>query len=809
MDTLVQDLRYAVRTLRKSPGLALLAVLCMGLGIGAVTSMYSTAVAFTFRPLPQVRDAGRVVHVWEAPADRPSGENGMSAAALREMARLPVCSSVLAMQWWSANITGVDEPERVRAARFSAGALATLGRKPMLGRGFDAADDQPGGEHVALLGWGLWQRRFGGDRGVVGRVVRINGEGYTVIGVMPEDFAMPAGVELWTPLALGPDAWANHAQRAYFVLARLASRVSAGEADAAVAALGGRLAAEYPAASAGYVMQAEPAERFFGAGPRPFMNVLIAAAVFVLLIACADVANLLLARSSARQRELAVRIALGASRPRIVRQQLTESVVIALAGGALGVVFALWALGGLATSVPVEVRAYIPGFGALHLDAGALLVTVLVAVGSGILFGLAPAFAAARVDVQGTLKEGARGDVGGSRTGGGRLRSVLVVAEVALALVLLVGAAQTVGTYRRLALTDPGFRVDGVLVLGVTLPSADYPKDSDVVGFYRRLEPRLAALPGVTGVGVTNVLPLSWGDDMGRVEVEGRPPRRHEDLPYTGVRQVTPGYLAALDVPLQRGRTLGPDDAAGTAPVAVVSEAAAKFLWPGEDPLGKRFRVWDDQWVQVVGVVGDVRSNPLSGTEGTGRVVYLAERQRPSRIATVVLRAAGDPTRLAPLAQREIGALDSRLAAGDVQLMDRVIAAALSPQSATSRTLVVAAVIALLMACIGLYGVMAYSVAQRTQEIGVRVALGASGAEIMRMVFGRAASLVGIGIAIGVVGALALGRGLQAILVGSKANDPVVLGAVAATLVAVALVASWLPARRATKVDPMEALRSE
>ena len=809
MDALIQDLRYAVRTLRKSPGLAALAVLCMGLGIGAVTSMYSTAVAFTFRPLPQVRDAGRVEHVWEEPAGRPTGETGMSAAALREVERLPVFGGVLAMRWWSANITGVDVPERVQAARFNAGALAALGRKPLLGRGFDAADDQPGGSHVALLGYGLWQRRFGGDRGVLGRVVRINGEGYTIVGVMPEDFALPAGVELWAPLALGPDAWANHDQRGYFVLARLAPGVGRGEAEAAVAALGGRLAADYPGASASYVMRTEPAERFFGAGPRPFMNVLLAAAVFVLLIACADVANLLLARSSARRRELALRIALGASRPRIVRQQLTESVVIALAGGALGVVFALWALGGLGSSVPVEVRAYIPGFGELRLDASALLVTLIVALGSGILFGLVPAFAASKVDVQATLKEGARGDVGGSRTGGGRLRSTLVVAEVALALVLLVGAAQTVGTYRRLALTDPGFRVDGVLVMGVTLPSADYPKDSNVVAFFRQLEPRLAALPGVGGVGVTNVLPLSWSDDLGRVEVEGRPPLRREDLPYTGVRQVTPGYLSALAVPLLEGRALGPDDAAGTEPVGVVSASTAKFLWPGADPLGKRFKVWDDQWVRVVGVVGDVRSNPLSGTGGSGRVVYLAERQRPSRIATLVVRAAGDPMALAPLAQREIGALDSRLAAGDVQRMRGVIAAALSPQSATSQTLVVAAVIALLMACIGLYGVMAYSVAQRTQEIGVRVALGASAPEIMRMVFGRAAALVGVGIGIGVVGALALGRGLQAILVGSKANDPVVLGGVAGTLVAVALVASWLPARRATRVDPMEALRSE
>ena len=808
MESLIQDLRYAVRTLRKSPGLAVLAILCMGLGIGAVTSMYSTAEAFTLRPLPMVRDAGDVMHVWEGPADAPGRDDGMSAAALRDLGGLRVFSGVTAMQRWSADIVGTDLPEQVSAARVSAGALHTMGRVPYLGRDFTAADDEPGGGHVVMLGYGLWQRRFGGDRGVVGRTVRINGEGYTVVGVMPPDYEFPAGIELYAPLALDPDQWANRAARTYFVLARRAAGVDRRAAETAVAGLGTRLAASYPDVSTGYVMRAEPAERYFGDGPRPFMNVLLAASVLVLLIACADVANLLLSRATGRQRELAVRIALGASRLRIVRQQLTESVLIAVAGGGLGVLLASWGLTGLAASVPVEVRTYIPGFGELHLDARALVLTVAVAIGAGVLFGIVPAFAAAKVDVQGSLKEGARGDIGGTRSSGGRLRSALVVAEVALALMLLVASAQTYGTYRRLALTDPGFRSDGVLTAGVTLPRADYPQDSNVVRFYRDLEGRLAALPGVTAVGATSVLPLSWNEDRRGVEVEGSPPRRPQDLPGIGVRLVSPGYLAALRVPLLEGRALTEQDDARAPAVAEVSDATAKFLWPGQDPIGKRFRVGTDQWVQVAGVVGDVRANPLMGGD-TRLVLYLPERQRPGRIMSLVLAASGDPERLAPLLQREIGVLDSRLAAGTVLPMGRVIGAALSPQSATAQTLVVAAVVALLLACIGLYGVMAYSVARRTQEIGVRVALGASAGGVVRLVLRHALTLTLAGVAIGVAGSLALSRGLQAILVGSRAGDPVTLVAVALVLAAVAATASAVPALRAARVDPMEALRSE
>ena len=786
MDPILQDIRYAVRALLKAPALAFLAVLSMGLGIAAVTTMFSTAEAFTFKPLPQVHDASRVMHVWEALVAAPRRNDAVSPAALRDIRRSGAFSGVLGVRFWIANITGGEVPEQVRGARMTANAVRVLERNVVLGHDLTEADEAPGADHVVLLGYGLWQRRFGGDSAIVGRTVWINGEGYRVAGVMPPDFAFPVGVQVWAPLALTPAEWADRANRSVFALARVAPGVSVREAQAALAPLGTRLASAYPASNAGWTVSAEPAEQYFGAGPRPFMVVLLATGAFVLLIACANVANLLLARATGRRRELAVRVALG--------------------GGVLGVVGTLWGLRSEGASVPIEVRAYIPGFGELHLDARALVVAAATTVVAGLLFGLFPAFTAARVDVQSSLKEGARGEVGGAHSG--RLRGGLVVAEVALALLLLVGAAQTVDTFRRLALTDPGFRSRGVLTLAVTLPAADYPKDSAVVQFYRDLEDRIAALPGVERVGATTVLPLSWNENRRGMEIEGRPLRRREDAPLVGMRLVSPGYLAALGVPLVQGRLLSQADRMGTTPVAVVSEAAARMLWPGEAALGKRFRPDTGAWVEVVGVVRNVRANPLMGGE-TDAVTYLSALQRPARTMTVVVTGSGDPNALAQPVQHAINALDPRLAAGEVSPMPRVILAALSPQSATAQMLVLSALVALIMACVGIYGVMAYSVSRRTQEIGVRVALGATPGGVIRLVLAGALKLAAIGIAIGLAGAVAMGSALQAILVGSRATDPLVLAAVALAIAAVAVAASYAPARRATRVDPMTALRSE
>jgi putative ABC transport system permease protein len=786
--------------------LAILAVLSIGLGIGTVTSMYSTALAFSFRPLPQVRDPGRLMHVWEGTAQDPGRFDDISAGALRDLAELHEFVQIGAWRMWSANITGTDIPERVTAARVTSGFLRTVGRAPFLGRDFTVADDAPGANRVALVTYGLWQRRFGGDGGLVGRTVHINGEAHEVIGILPKDFLFPPGAQLLVPLGLGGDDWAARRDRSLFALARLAPGAGHLRAAAAASALGQRLAVTYPESNDGWVLRAEPAERYFGQGARPFMMVLLASGAFVLLIACGNVANLLLARAVGSRRELAVRVALGASRGRVVRQLLMESVLLGLAGGALGALLAWWGLKALSTSVPGELRAFISGITQFRMDRHALAFSAVVAVGSGILFGVVPALAAARVDVQGSLKEGARGEVGGARAG--RLRAGLVVAEVALALLALVGATQTLDSYRRLALSDPGFKSRGVLTFVVTLPPADYPDDSAVVQFYQRLEDRIAALPGVERVASTTILPLSPMERRAGFEVEGRPLRRREDAPRLGLRLASPGYLEALAIPLVRGRLFTSADRMGAPPIAVVSEAAARLLWPGEDPLGKRFRPDTNQWVEVVGIVRNVRGNLLAGGD-VSAVAYLSNLQRPARTLTFVVAGGGDGSALARPTLEAVNAVDPRLAAGDVVPMSRMIVITLSPYGATARTLAVSALVALIMACVGVYGVMAYSVSQRTQEMGVRVALGATPDGVRRLVLGQALALTGIGIAFGVVGALAMSQGLQAILVESRAADPLVLVGVALLLAVATLAASWLPARRATRVDPMLALRAE
>ncbi len=806
LDSLLSDGRWAIRALQRTPGVAVLAVLSIGLGVGAVTTIYSTASAFTFRPLPQVRDAGRMMYVWESPAEDPRRSETMSAGALEDVRRLPVFSGVGAFQMWDANVAGVDVPERVNAARVTANFLRVLGRAPVVGRDFAAAEDAPGASRVVLLGHGLWQRRFGGDSSVVGAAVRISGQPYTVVGILPEDFVFPTGSQLLVPLGLGPEAYASRRDRRLIVAGRLARGVSQSEAQAAIAALGSQLASAYPEASAGWVLLMEPLEDTFGRGPRPFMFVLLASVGFVLLIGCANVANLLLVRATVRRREMAMRVALGASRPRIVRQLLTESTAIAIAGGAVGALLALWGIEAMAAAVPVEVHRFIPGFGQIRLDARALGVAALVAAGSALLFGLAPALAAADTDLQGALRDGGRGTVSGRSTG--RLRSTLVVTEIALALVLLFGAQLMVATSRRLLNTDPGFLTHGVLTLGVTLPETDYASDSAVASFATRLEDDVAQLPGIEAAGATTVLPLSWGEHRTAVEVDGQPLRRREDAPVIGLRLVSAGYLAALQVQLLRGRLLSRDDDARHPAVAVISEAAARRLWRGEEAVGRRLRVRDQRWVEIVGVVGNVRGNPLV-TDDPAPVLYLPMRQWPARSFALVVRTPGEPTALAPAVQRAIAGLDARLAAGDVVPMPRVVLAAVSPQRATAQTLVAAAVLALVMAAVGTYGVIAYAVAQRTHEIGVRVALGATGADVVRLVLRQALVLAAGGIAVGIAGALLMGRTMRAILYETDAGDPVAVGSVALVLAVVALVASVVPARRALRVDPMDVLRTE
>ncbi len=803
--TVGRDIRFAVRALRGSPLVSILAIACIGLGIGAVTTVYSTASAFTFRPLPQLVDAGDLALVAETPASDLSRGFTVTPGTFRDLRTLGELSAVGAFAYWTANIAGFDVPERAGAARVSADFFKVTGRTVALGRPF-AADDFLADRRVVVLSYGLWQRRFGGDSDLVGATVRINGEGHQVIGVMPADFVFPTGAQLWAPLALSPAAAADRTTRSLFVLARRARGVSLERAAAAVTVLGDRIAADYPDTHKGWVLRTQDAEEFFGAGPRPFMLVMLAAVAFLLLIACANVANLLLVRATARRREMGLRVALGATRGRLVGQLLTESMLLALAGGVAGIAFAWWGIRGTAATVPIEVQQYIPGFGAIILDFRALLVASVVSMLAGVAFGLVPALSGSAVDVNSALKDAGRSESARSRMR--MLRSGLVVGEIALALMLVSGAALMATTFRRVSVADPGFRTANVLTATITLPETDYADDSAMVRFWGRLRESLAAEPGVSAAEITSVLPMSFNEQRTRLYPEDQKPDRPEDAPAGGFRRVSSGYLGALGVPQLRGRLFTDADRGGSQLVVVLSESAARRLFPDREAVGRRL-VIRDRVVTVIGVVRDVRANPLMSDSPTS-VVYVPIAQWPSRTASVVLRVtSGDPTAQAPALQRVVGRQDARLAAGEVMTMRRVVQMVTSPQAGTAKVLLTSAFIALLMAAVGTYGVMAYAVARRTQEIGVRVALGATAGMVVRLVMGGAARLAAMGVALGLLGAVALGRSMQAILVDTNPADPAILAGAAALLGAIALLAGWLPARRATRVNPVTALRAD
>lgn len=799
------ELRMAVRALRAAPLVTILAILCMGLGIGAVTTVYSTASAFTLHPLPQLVDPEQLLFVADAPANAPRRGESVAPATFTDIAALPEFSAAGAVTTFAANIAGYDLPERVYGSRVTPDFFRLAGRSAMLGRTLLPEEAEPGNDRVLVLSWGLWQRRFGGDPAVVGRPVRLNGEEWTIVGVMPRDFIFPAGTQFWAPFAPSPTLAADRTSRSLFMLVRLAPGVTEERAMAALATLGSRLAADWPAAYDGRVLHAQDAEAFFGAGPRPFMIVLLSAVSFLLLIACANVANLLLARAAGRQRETGVRMALGASRGRLARQFLIEGMLISLGGGLVGVLFAVWGTRATAATVPLEVQQFIPGFGAIHLDARAGIVAGIASVVSALLFGLAPAIAGSSVNIVSTLKEAGRGET--PRSVSRRLRAGLVVGEIALALMLVYGASLTVASFRRLALSYPGFRTEQVLTGAVTIPEADYGSDSAVVRFWDRLRDAVKESPGVLAAEFTTVLPMTWAEERARFHSAAHPPDRPENEPSAGIRRVSAGYLQALDVVLLSGRPLATTDVLGRPAVALLSQSAARRLFPDGNALGQRL-VSNGLTMEVVGIVSDLRGNPLT-SDAPLDVVYVPLAQWPRRTAYVVMRTAQDPAAFVSALQAAVGRVDARLAAGDVSTMERVVETVTSPQSATAQMLLVAAIIALLLAAVGTYGVLSYMVARRTHEMGIRLALGADRRDVVRLVVGGAARLAAAGVAFGVLGALGLGRVMAAVLFETDPLDFSVLAGAAALLGAVSLLAGYLPARRAAATDPMDALRQE
>ncbi len=811
MNTLLQDLRFAIRSFAKSPGFTLTALLTIALGIGANTAIFSVVNGVLLRPMP-FGEPDRVVLVGHNYTGSFSLQTGVSGAGYKfytEQNR--VFEHTAGFTPWQANLSTGDEPERLAGQLATADYFATLGIAPIVGRSFSPDEEQPGNDKVVILSEGLWARSFGRDHGIVGKSIIVNGEAHTVVGVVPNGFQFGVDpIMIWKPLAFTPDQVAPQCWTCEFMgmLARLKQGTTIQAASADLDRIA-QLVRENTVSStdSSWGLYTKRASEQVVGSVRPALLVLMGAVGFVLLIACANLANLLLARATARQREIAIRTAMGAGRRRLARQLLTESLLLATVGGGFGLFLAYLAVKALVSSNPIN----LPRIEAVGIDGRVLLVTVLATLTLGILFGLAPAIHAGKAAVHGMLKEGTRAThVGGS------LRATLVVSEIALALMLLIGSGLMLKSFRKWVAVDPGFDPERVLTFGVSLPQAKYNSTQLQIGFFDRLRVELAGLPGVQQVGANVALPMTNNNWTRSFNVEGFTPPPKQNGPWGDFRIVTPGYFEAMGIPLIKGRTFNDTDVADGRAVAIVDEVLAKKYWPGDDPIGKRVgygRTSDGkpQWFDVIGEVGHVMQNSPKDDEHTQ--LYRPFAQSPQNAMGFAVKTRGDPDAMTAAVRHLVLSLDPQQPIFMVNPMTARVSGSSSQPRFLSLLLSLFAAVAATLAAVGIYGVMSYTVAQQTREIGIRMALGAEMGTVRRLVLNRGLVMAGLGVAVGIGGALLLGRVLAtqlfAILFQTKALDATVFGVVAAGLVAIAVAATWIPARRATRVDPMIALRSE
>jgi predicted permease len=800
MDTLGQDLRYAVRVILKNRRFSAVVILTLALAIGANTVIFSAMNALVLNPFG-FSGAERVVALSED-SEQCRGCEVAPGNFVQWREQSTVFTELAAYRGWTAHLSGTETAERLLGYRVSAGYFEVLGSEMELGLplGSGAAED----ERSVVLSHGLWQRRFGGDPQVVGTTVTLNGEAYVVRGVVRQRHEFPAQAEVWAPLALTGTETQNRLARHMDVLGRLRPGVTVKEAQAEMSTIAQRLAREYPATNTGWDIRVERFTDWAVQGPRPYLLLLLGAVGFLLLIACTNVANLLFAQATARRREIAVRAALGAARRRIVRQLLTESLVLALVSGVLGAVLAVWAVSVLRTGIPSELAQFMPGWNHLRVDTTVLGFTVAVSLLVGTVCGLAPALGLSRPELAGAIKEGGRGTTSGAR--GGRSRSVLVVSQVALALVLLAGTGLMVQSFVRLIQADPGFRTDRMLTMGVSLPLNAYPDGVEVAAFYEGLIERLDGLAEVEAAAIVNSLPMSRSGGSQYFNIEGRTDLSPAEAPTAGYRVITRDYPATMGVPLLRGRGFATADGRAAPRVVLINERFARRHFAGEEPVGQRL-AFNDQSYEIVGVVGDVRH--AGPRDGERPEMFLHHPQAANRAMTLVVRTHTPPLQLAAAVTAVIGEMDRDVAVSSVRSMERVIADFLAPERVTTVQMTAFALIALLIAAIGIYGVMSYSVLQRTHEIGVRAALGARSGDVLGLVVWQGMRLTVFGVAIGLAGALAVTRLMSSLLYDVAPADPLTLGGAAAFLAVVALLACYFPARRASRVDPMIALRAE
>ncbi|HEX5412074.1 MAG TPA: ABC transporter permease [Terriglobia bacterium] len=809
IEDLLRDVQYALRQLRRNPGFTTVVVITLALGIGANTAIFSVVNTVLLRPLPY-RDADLLVTVWEY--NRARSIHHTETVSAPDFADWRAENHVFQSMGASTDgsfytLTGRGEPAAIMGYYFSADFFHVLGTAPLLGRTFLPEEEQPGKNHVVVLSYSLWQNRFGGDRAVLGKTITLDGAAYTVVGVMPPGFKWPGGTELWTPLTISPKAAADRNYRDLRVMARLKPGVTIQQARMEMNMIAHRLAFEYPKTNKDESStEIISLRQKISGGIRPALLVLLCAVGLVLLIACANVANLLLARSAGRQKEVAVRAALGASRGRLVRQFLTESILLAFAGGALGLLLAFWCTGALVAMFPPTIsNLSIPHIQKIPIDGWVLGFALAVSLLTGVIFGLIPALQAARLNTDESLKECGRSLSGSAQ--GRHFRNTLVIAEVALSLILVASAALTIKSFAHLLGGDLGFTPHHVLTLRVLLPNHKYGTDAEQRDFSDQALDRVRALPGVKSAGTVTFLPLSGWGGIRQVSLEGQLTSQRGN-PNALWSSVTPGYFRAMDIPLVKGRFFTDQDNQGANSVAIISKSLARRLAPNRNPVGQSINVEGIKGlVEVVGVVGDVHQ--LGITSEVTSEIYLPFSQVPAPILCFTIRTAGNPSGIVRGAERAIWAVDKDQAVSYLMTMDALASESLAPQRVATVLLGVFAGIALLLAVVGLYGVIAYSVSQRTHEIGIRMALGAERRDVLKMVLSQGLKLAMIGVSIGIAGALALTRFLSSLLYGVKPTDPLTFIAVSLILIAVAVAACYVPARRAAKVDPMVALRYE